>query len=299
MTLIELLENHYSVHRIVSKSYDESIRNVIRAYEQFRGAQADDPLAGKAVVTDLSDDRLNKFAAWLLKSGRSRATANKNLRTLIALANFARTHGFATYRPDVAKIPEARQTPVCWRPEEFARLIGAIHQRYKGGWWGRTLFAVVMVTYDTGLRLIDSLSIESNPEDFSRGVVYVTERKTQQRRSFVLHEETLAAVRNAFGAFQGGRVVRYPYKETNPLRKRLRAALATAELPTDRKQLFQKIRRLTANEARRAGLSATEVLGHSASWVTEKFYLDPDAAPPLDVANRIRRPNIRDERESA
>lgn len=290
MTLIELLEQHYVVHRIVSVSYDASIRNVVRNFERYMRAAHAKPACWKAQVEDLSDQRLRGFASWMIGRKRSRATVNKGLRTLMALANFARRSELSDYRPDIAKLPEARQQPVSWRPEEFGKLIASIHRVFGETAWGRLLFAVVMITYDTGARLIDSLAIESNLTDWRNGIIYVTEQKTGKRRSFVLHPDTVRAVNTAFGTYTGGKLVKYPYRETNPLRVRLRRALVAADLPTDRRSLFQKIRRTTANEALRAGLNPTDVLGHSAKWVTDTFYLDPDARAPMDVANVIRRP---------
>ncbi|MBA4019212.1 MAG: hypothetical protein C0483_18760 [Pirellula sp.] len=292
MTLIELLEQHYSVQRIISISYDRSIRNVVRNFERYMRAAHGKSTCWKCEIADLSDEQLRGFAAWFLRQKKSRATVNKSLRTLMALANFARREDLTDYRPDVAKLPEARQQPVSWRPEEFAKIIGGIHDVFGDSKWGRMLFSIVMVNYDTGLRIIDALSIESNVLDYQKGIVYVTEQKTGKRRSFVLHRDTMAAIKNAFGVYDGGHVLRYPHKETNPLRVRLRKVLEHVGLPFTRRDLFQKIRRLTANEARAAGMNATEVLGHSASWVTDTFYLDPDATPPMDVAHRIRRPRL-------
>lgn len=283
MKLTELLHEHYEIHRIVSPGYSASIENAIRNFARYKQIAV-------ASVEDLSDSELQGMAVWMLKQRRSRATVNKNLRTLSALARFAYRRKLSDYRPDVEKLPEKRPHPTSWRPEELSRLTSAIRQVYLDSWWGKTLLAVVLVAYDTALRLIDVLQIESNQLDYARGVVYVTERKTGKRRSYILHQTTRDTLQDACGAFQGGRVLRYPYSQTQPLRRRLRRCLAVAGLSTDRKSLFQKIRRTTANEARSAGMDATTVLGHSARWVTDTFYLDPDAAAPLDVANRIKRP---------
>lgn len=291
MTLIELLEEHYVVHRIVSVSYDASIRNVVRNFERYMRAAHAKSACWKCEISDLSDARLRGFAAWMIGRKRSRATVNKGLRTLMALANFARRADISDYRPDISKLPEARQRPISWRPEEFSKLIAAIHRVFGDTPWGRLLFAVVMITYDTGVRLIDSLAVESNLSDWRKGIIYVTEQKTGKRRGYVLHPDTVKAVTVAFGTYTGGKLVKYPCKETNPLRTRLRKALESAGLSTDRRSLFQKIRRTTANEALRAGIDPTTLLGHSAVWVTKTFYLDPDAAEPMDVASRIRRPD--------
>jgi integrase len=283
MTLTELLENYYEIDRIVSDGYAASIKNAIRNFQRYKQTAA-------ATVEDLSDDELRGMATWMLKQKRSRATVNKNLRTLSALARFAYRRKLSAYRPDVEKLPERRPHPISWRPEELTKLINAIRCVFSDSWWGKTLLSVVLVAYDTALRLVDVLRIESNPQDFARGVVYVTERKTDRRRSYILHATTLKALHAAYGVFQGGRVFSYPYRETQPLRRRLRRCLAAAGLPTDRKCLFQMIRRTTANAARSAGMDASTVLGHSARWVTESYYLDPDAAAPMDVANQIARP---------
>jgi integrase len=288
MKLIEMFERRYRVHRTLSRGSEAAYRSVIASLAEF--------LNKAPLVTDLTDEVIQNFTHWLLETRSrklSRASINRILRTLAALARFAYRRKLIDARLDIEKVPEKRQRPIAWKPKEFERLLKAVLKIYGNNPIGMCLLAVLLVIYDTGLRVIDALSIAVKDCDLLQGVVAVTEKKTGKRRQYRLHVQTLAAVYRARQMAKspfGGGLIPYPYKETNPLRNRLRKALRVAGLPNDRRSQFQMIRRTTASLAAAAGLDATEVLGHSARHVTLQFYLDRDALPPLDIAGHLPRP---------
>lgn len=281
MTLFELLDGHYAVYRELSKGSLEGIRSAIRTLDRFLGRQSQ--------VEDFSDELFVGLTAHLLTHGLARASVNRVLRTLGALARFANRRRLTTFRPDIEKIPEKRRAPEAWRTSELDRLIKSVGELYGNSPWGRVLAAVLLVAYDSGLRIIDVLGIQRRDCDLPQRIVRVTERKTGKPRAFVLHEQTLEVIRS-FAC--GERLIPYEFKETNPLRKRLREALKSAGLPAGRRDLFQKVRRTTATLSVGAGLDPTEVLGHSARWVTSAYYVDPHVTPAMDVASRLPRPNF-------
>lgn len=279
MELESLFSLHFVTERIVSDGYAASMRNAIANLGRMLGS--------KPTVEDLTDQNLRRLASWVVSKKLSRATANRLLRSLIALANFARRSGFTTYRPDVSKVPEHRISPSCWTPEEFSRIVAQV--RKMAPYWSAVMEAVLLVAYDTGLRIVDVIGIQLVDCDLNNRTVRVTEKKTGKRRQFVLHEQTLKAIARVREFQDTESLIPYPYHETNPLRKRLRSALEAAKLPHGRKDLFQKIRRGTVTLGAKAGLDPTKIAGHSAKWVTDTYYLDP-TQETMDIANRLPRP---------
>lgn len=285
MKLILLFEQHYRIHRIVSANYEASIRNAIRKFETFLRLRTDAAPDHVAEIADFSDENLNGLCAWLIGERLARPTANKILRTLCALARFARRRGLSSYRPEVERLIERAPRPVSWRPEELAKIVAGVREFYGESYWGRTLLALINIYYETALRMIDALRLESTEPDLAAGRVFVTEKKTGKRRPFKVSDKTVAAIRRLGGTMQN--LIPYRFKETNPARKRYRKVLKAAGLPSGRKDLFQKIRVSTASLAHREGLDATAILGHSAKWVTTRYYLDPDLTAPIDIANQL------------
>jgi integrase len=288
--LIELLEKHYILHREVSAGYEASIRSAIRTFEKFMAEESEQPIR-PAALEDLSDERLHACAAWMIRKKLARASANRVLRTLAAQATYAFRHKLSTYRPDLEKVAERLPRPVSWRPEEMAKIVLGIHKLYGNEPWGKRLLAYTIVYFQTALRMRDIFSLESTPADWEKGVVFTTEHKTGKRRSYVLDSDALRALANIGATWQ--KPVPYPYKETQPARKRLRRVLKAEGMPNTRRDLFQKFRRTTATIAHNEGIDATQLLGHSARWVTEKYYLDADMATPMNVAAVLPKLRVR------
>ncbi len=293
MTLVDFLEQHYAVHRIVSVNYDASIRSGIRTFERYLTTLAADeqgrklrPRTGPPVLADFSDAILLGLSAWMLGEAFSRPSVNRVLRTLCALAKFARRRGLTTYRPDVEKVPEKLPRPTAWRRDELRKIFRGIVKLYGDSAWGRRLLALMLIYRDTAVRAIDALRMESTPTDFAKGVLFVSEKKTGKRRGYELSKVTMRAIVRNGGTAE--RPVPYPYKETQPIRKRLRRVLKAEGLPHGRRDLLQKLRRTTATIAHHEGQDATELLGHSARWVTQKYYIDADLGPPMNVAKYMQ-----------
>lgn len=152
MLLTELLERHYVVHREVSAGYEASIRSAIRTFQAFMAAESGEPVRA-AKLEDLSDESLNACAAYMIRKKLSRASANRVLRTLSALATFAFRRKLGTYRPDVEKVSERLPRPVCWRPEEMAKIVLGIYRLYGDEPWGKRLLAYTLVYFQTAIRM--------------------------------------------------------------------------------------------------------------------------------------------------
>jgi integrase len=269
-----------SVHRILSHGSIAGIRSAIATLRRFVGREPE--------LTDLNSEALAIMTAKLLKDGLSRPSVNRVLRTLGALARFAHKRKLIQERIEIERVPENRPAPACWSLDQLSEVISAVRLVYGSTYWGAMLEAVLLTCYDTGARVTDVIHLPAEES----GIVRFDEQKTGRRRAFVLHAQTLNAIKRARTFYNGSRdrLLPYPFVGAQPLRRRLRRALKAAGLPSGRKDLFQKIRRTTASHGKASGLDATEILGHSARWVTDTYYLDHDKQPPMDVANRLPRP---------
>jgi integrase len=289
MKLTDIIDRKICIVRIVSEGYKKSLHSAVRSLAEFLGREP--------VIADLNDDVLNDLAAWVVTRGRSRPTANRIVRTLCVIARFARRKGLTTYRPDVEKLPEEKPVKASYRADEFARLLVASRRLYGRTYWGCLLEATLLVCYDTGLRIIDVVTMPDGDCDLDRGIVRVHEKKTGNFRPFVIHQQTIDAIRMAWSKMPPNhpkppRLLPYPFKESQPLRKKLRCALVSAGMPSGRKTLFQAVRRTTATLGKSAGLDPQEILGHTSKWVTDRYYVDDTQTAPMDVANQIPRPRI-------
>lgn len=242
-----------------------------------------------ATIADLSDASLRKCLAEMLAAKKSRVTANKTRRSLLALARHAKRRGLTDYRPDVEALPEKREAPRAWTIDQLSRLIQAASAVPV---WGKTLRAMLLIYYDTGIRARDVLAIRRKDCDLAQRILILTERKTRKRRVFEVSPQAAMAI-DALSQ-DAEFVVPYAFVTFTPLRKALRKALVAAGLPTTRKDLFQKIRRTAATQASAAGEDATVFLGHSAKWVTDTFYIDTTALAPTRVSANLPRPTIKD-----
>lgn len=217
MKLIEMFERRYRVHRSLSRGTVAAYRSAIASLAEF--------LNKAPLVTDLTDEVVQNFTHWLLETRSrklSRASINRILRTLAALARYAYRRKLTDVRLDVEKVPEKRQRPIAWKPKEFERLLKAVLKLYGHDPVGMCLLALLLTIYDTGLRVIDALSIAVKDCDLPEGIVAVTEKKTGKRRQYRLHIQTLAAVCRARQMAKdtcGSALIPYPFRETNPQKR--------------------------------------------------------------------------------
>ncbi len=290
MELVELMEMHYCIERIVSNGYRASILNAIATWQMMIGR--------RPTVGDFSDDALNALASWMLRKEKARPTVNRVVRTLCALARFARRPmKLTTYRPDVSRLKESLPPPTCRSLADFNLAMKYVRKLYGESYWGLTLEAVLLVNYDTALRVGDITRLQTAECELAAGIVRVVERKTGKARAFKVSIQAADAIMRARQASVTAsrhrpQLIPYFCQSEQPLRRRFRRALIAAGLPNDRRSLFQNVRRQTITAAKGAGMDPVDVAGHSAKWVTDTYYVAVDQLPPLDVASRIPRPMV-------
>lgn len=270
MFLADFAHNVYIPRRLLKPSSVAAIQDAINAAER---------LLGHRPSLDDAASLLPDLAAMQLRRGLSRATGNRQARTLAAILRMAWRRGRIATEPTKELLPEAHRNPEAWSAADVARIVATADQL------GEHLTrAYVFAVYETGLRIGDVYY--ATTYDAASGIVRVRERKTGQYRAFVLNDTAKQSILQVCPQPSGGLLPR-PWTHYAPLSKRLRRVLRAAGLPHGRRDLWQKLRRTVATLANGAGLDATAVLGHSARWVTQTFYIDKRQASPLDVASHL------------
>lgn len=282
MNLIEAATRYCALRSVAANTRDQYLtaaRNLGRC------------LGRPATASDLTTAALDQLSLFMLAADCRAATINKTMRHLLALARWCRRRRLIRRAPRPERLPERRRSPVSWTIGELEQVLAAIAALPPP--WNRLLAATCLLSYDTGLRIGDAVRAVILHE--SPMVVGVQEQKTGKHRSFNLHDQTAAAVKLLWGEDApavGDPVLRYRFASTTPLRRRLKRARVAAGLAVDRWRLFQGMRRTAATMARGVGEDATTFMGHSNSWVTNTFYIDPTAAPPLTIGLRLPRPRL-------
>lgn len=270
MFLADFVRNVYIPRRLLKPASVAAIQDAILAVER---------LLGHRPSLDDAASLLPDIAAMQVRRGLSRATGNRQARTLAAILRMAWRRGLIATEPKKELLPEAHRNPEAWSAADVACIVATAERL------GEQLTrAYVFAVYETGLRIGDVYY--ATTYDSASGVVRVQERKTGQYRAFVLSEPARRAIAQVCAQPEGGLLPR-PWTNYAPLSKRLRRVLRAADLQHGRRDLWQKLRRTVATLASGAGLDATAVLGHSARWVTQTFYIDKRQASPLDVASHL------------
>lgn len=211
------------------------------------------------------------------------ATANKNVRTLLALWNEAVDQGLnVSPKKRIRPLKEELDNLPCWEPRDLAAILASCRQEPQelflpcptGDFW----FALILVVYDTGSRI--SAIMEASPADLDHrsGTLTLRAKTTKARKCqvFGLSDQTLEALRSVYDPSRAW-IFPWPYDRTQPgwraLTRRYKRILQRAGLPAEKLHLFHKIRRTTATELTIAsGLAAArDQLGHSADRVTKRY----------------------------
>ena len=214
------------------------------------------------------------------------ATANKNVRTLVALWYEAVDQGLNPHaaKERIRPLKEELDNLPCWEPADFSKILascriepGIPNQKLPcdaGAFW----FALLLTMYDTGSRI--SAIMDCTPADLDWQAKTITLRAgtTKSRKCQVmgLSDQTLEAIRAIFDPSRGY-LFPWPFgrakRDWRTLRTRYKSILDRAGLPKSKIHLFHKVRRTTATELVLAGglAAAREHLGHSAESVTKRY----------------------------
>jgi len=273
--------------------YATTVRR-LQAFASARGY-----CAGPLTVRDLREELCGAFLRCTLESGRAAATVNARRRDLGAIWRFAFAQGLADEPALPGKIKEPKRLPKAWRLEQMEALLAACYlEPSRRGWEGGHWAALVLVIYDTGLRISAALSLRTRQLDLARGALTVEaeQQKDGEEMEFGLHPQTVAALIDALSGCDADLLFPWPFAK-----RKIWAAfgriLGRAGLPETRRDKFHRIRRTSASwlESVRPG-AAQEHLGHGDRATTAR-YIDRQIAgtainaaailPRFAVARRI------------
>ena len=245
----------------------------------------------RPTIDDLTDELIEKHMWRLVSDGGSPASANKDRSQLTCLWRWASRKGIIKTWPDVAILKEPEQIPMGWLPDEVASLLEACRQtqgmlgNVKSSVWWESLFRGLL---DSGERIGAMLQLNVNCLQDRWLLVPAGTRKGKTRdRLYPLQSETLECVRQVIGKRRSGPIWDWPYSSTY-LYKHLNAVLEAANLPTDRRSKFHRVRRTVASAVARAGGDPTAALDHASPKTTRK-YLDPRIVGGEDVSDILAR----------
>lgn len=320
--LIDFYEGSYRPTNLrgASPLTDEEYRLVIGVLERWWRSQAlPERQERQLPVLALTDELVGQYL--LSRSELSPATRNKHLRMLCALSVLACLKGLVPAAITLEREQEFTRKPRCWSMEELDRLLQAAmtlndaHQkrilRYRRGrigevpakyWWA----ALILLIYNCGVRISAIMSIRSEDLDLERGTVLIRAeaQKDREDQQFTLLPVTISAL----SILKPQRLTRvfeeWPYDRAKATRehrkhrwgtliKHLTKLLATAGLPTTRRDKFHKLRRTFVTQvARKKGIAVAQSLaGHSTAEVT-KLYIDERFMETPSVAEILSEPKL-------
>jgi len=285
------LESFYSkvFEPLFLRSRSENTRRLYRTTLRNIGRY----LARQPLLSDLNDDTVNRFLDWFRRLPRSPFSVNKERSNLLAIWRFACRKNYLKEWPDVLPDNEPERIPQAWTADEVFRLFASCEQEpgdiagIPASQWWRILH---LVCWDSGERIGAIVGLKWHNADLRSGHLLVpAELRKGGRRDqiYKLADDTILALKD-FQHPKRDDIFPWSYCYTY-LWKKYESILKRADLPTDRKSKFHRIRKSVASHAEAAGGNATEILGHSQRSVT-LAYLDPRIVPRSHAKDYLFRP---------
>lgn len=250
----------------------------------------DEWLGRPGTIDDLIDDRVNEWTVELLTAGGlARSTVKGYRRGLLILWRFALEQGIVQVGPARLRRIKVPQTlPVAWTAKEVKALAFAAARlpgRLKTGLpRGAFCLALIMVAWDSGLRLRDLLRLRWSDFD-RRGAGALVQAKTGSPVMFQLSAGSLTALEG----------IRRPKRDLVfggvASRKAVYLAMRMAAEEAGLTGGTRKIRKsgATAVECDLPG-GAMGYLGHRTHGLAERHYIDPrlvqkkrQSPPPIEL----------------
>lgn len=259
-------------------------QSTIRTFGKF--------LQREPLLSDLTDETASRFLGWYRSLGRSPYSVNKERDNLLAMWRFAARKRLVEQFPDVKPDLEPVRIPQAWSKSEINRLFRACRKAEgwiagvpASGWW----LALHHVAWDSGERVTALISLTWANVDLEGGWVTMpaeTRKGGHEDRQYKISPDCIAALR-AIELPLRTMVFPWPYAPTY-LWLRYKEILELANLPTDRKSMFHRLRKSVASHYEAAGGDATALLGHSTRKVTAA-YLDPRIVVQPQAMDRLFR----------
>jgi len=285
---------HYCVNEYFPKN--TRIRSP-KTRHQYRMALCDfkEVLGHEPTTADLEDDNIAMLINRLLDKKVARKTTNERRCRIHALWNWMAKRRLVAMFPTTPRIPVPRRIPKAYTLEELARLfascreeVGLIAEGIQAADFWTALHGVL---WDTAGRIGEILALRWEWLDESTGLLAIEAEVRKGQDQDMLHplgKDTLAVLARMKPAGYE-RIFHWPYDEGS-LYKIYNRILKRAQLSTDRKSKFHKMRKSVASHLQQAGIDACTALGHSSPEVTRQHYLDPRIVvtrKPIDVLPRF------------
>lgn len=292
-SLLDWIENTYAAEHVgIDATTIGQYLTTARALNQS---------AGRVVrVNELSRRLAVELQQDLLERGRALSTIASKRRNLFVLWRYAHKLGHTPEPPpELAPIKLPKKKPRAWQLAQMEAIIrGCYLAPSRRGWEGRHWVALVMVIYDTGLRISAVLLLRTTQLSLQTRLLRVEaeQQKDDEEALFPLHPQTIDCLH---AALDGPRDLLFPWPFTKrEIWPQFREILKAAGLPSTRRDLFHKLRRTSASwlESVRPG-AATSHLGHGDRKTTEA-YLDPEITGlAIDASELLPRFAVRAERQ--
>ncbi|MGD0655118.1 MAG: tyrosine-type recombinase/integrase [Thermoguttaceae bacterium] len=307
MALEGFYENYYKPMKLLGRSSHTRIDYFysLTKFNKWLGRQAK--------LSDLTDELVTKYMASMLDKDLSIGQVNHQRRIILALWRFAFKKKLIGQLPDIDKLREYKRVPKCWSMEEYGKIIaiakkleGEVAPTYFFGkqkrrsglndnpankWWP----ALLLLAYDTGLRIGAILAIKPEYIDFEKGWLRIPAETQKQKadQTFMLHTSTIEALREVEPL--GGYLFYFPYSRQS-LNRVFRKIIEKAGVWVNKgmgSQLFHIIRKTTATYIadKLGGAAAMAYLGHSCMQVTQA-YLDPTKIHSIRAVDVLPRPEL-------
>jgi integrase len=248
------------------------------------------------MLSDLTDDTITAYFAYLRKEELAAATIAKEYAQLTAIWRFAcQRHKVGLY-PTVAKPNVPRNEPQSWLREDLERLFKAIYSL--DGWIGEVRepawwLALHFVIWNTGERITALLSVKWSDIDLDGGWITIRAEYRKGKSRGKVH-------RLAPYTIEALRAIQLPerelvfewHKSPKYLWQAYGEILKKAGLPNDRYSKFHRLRRTVATQYELLGGNATNLLGHSDRKTTVEHYLDRRVVVEPQAIDLLTRPDV-------
>jgi integrase len=267
MLLLDFYTEIYRPLRLLNRSprTDQLFRYTIRLFSTT--------LDRPATLADLTDIQVARHLQLLLAAGRKPAGVNKERRQLVALWNLAAKKRLVDQFPVLPTVHEPEQLPKAWTTEEMWRLRMSCNMQpgeYLGIparlWW----LALHHVLFATGERIAAVMQLKW-ADITGDVVVFPAEyRKGSKRASVATLTTQAVAALEQIRKPKRQLVFPWPYQPSY-LYHVYKAILLRAELETDSRSMFHRMRRSHATHLKAAGGDPTASLGHQSAATTARY----------------------------
>ena len=302
MLLREFFYQQYKPKKLHGKS-----ANTVRLYDvlfrNFARTLGRAPLLG-----DLTNENVQAHMQRLLDDGRTKATANRDRCSMVALWRYALKLKLLESWPDIPKEIEPFREPQAWLREDIEKLFTAVSElegnlRGTSVPWSLWFELLIRIMLDTGERV--GAVREARWSWIENGSLLVPAefRKGGKRdKFFPLSQESIELIQKMQKlSCDRTKIFVWTYSKTY-LWNRYNRLIELAGLPNGRQSKTHRLRKTHASVAHAAGLDAQKLLDHSSSRITAR-YIDArfsnDTKASEVLTNWLRTPPPEEKRKQA